>query len=88
MAREGKEVEVPLRTVVISTFEITRIELPEVDFRVVCSKGTYIRSLAFDFGRALESGGFLSALRRTRIGNFNVSDAIMPESFVTKLEEA
>lgn len=72
MAREGKEVEVPLRTVVISTFEITRIELPEVDFRVVCSKGTYIRSLAFDFGRALESGGFLSALRRTRIGNFNV----------------
>lgn len=77
MAREGKEVEVPLRTVVISTFEITRIELPEVDFRVVCSKGTYIRSLAFDFGRALESGGFLSALRRTRNWKFQCFSAIM-----------
>lgn len=74
-ARRGEEVELRLRFVTISEFEITRIELPEVDFRVVCSKGTYIRSLVNDFGKALSNGAYLSQLRRTRSGNFNVNDA-------------
>ena len=81
LARAGKEVEVSPRKVAILEFELTRIELPEVDFRVVVSKGTYIRSLAFDFGKRLKSGGYLSALRRTKIGDFNVNDAITPEVF-------
>ncbi|MDB5134295.1 MAG: truB [Mucilaginibacter sp.] len=74
-ARRGEEVELRLRNVTISEFEITRIELPEVDFRVVCSKGTYIRSLVSDFGKALNNGAYLSRLRRTRSGNFRVEDA-------------
>src|ERR1700754_4896363 len=74
-ARRGEEVELRLRNVTISEFEITRIELPEVDFRGVCSKGTYIRSLAHDFGKALGNGAYLSRLRRTRSGNFKVEDA-------------
>lgn len=81
-AREGKTVEIPTRTVVISEFDITRIELPELDFRVVCSKGTYIRSLAHDFGYALKNGGHLSALRRTRIGEFKVEDARSIDSLI------
>jgi len=55
--------------------------LPEVDFRVVCSKGTYIRSLAFDFGLALQSGGYLSVLRRTKIGDYTVTNGVSPEDF-------
>jgi len=74
-ARRGEEVELRLRNVTITEFEITRIELPEVDFRVVCSKGTYIRSLVNDFGKALNSGAYLSKLRRTRSGNYKVADA-------------
>jgi tRNA pseudouridine55 synthase len=74
-ARRGEEVELKARTVTIKEFELTRIELPEVDFRVVCSKGTYIRSLAFDYGKAVNSGAYLSKLRRTRSGNFKVEDA-------------
>jgi tRNA pseudouridine55 synthase len=74
-ARRGEEVELRLRNVTISEFEITRIELPEVDFRVVCSKGTYIRSLVNDFGRALNNGAYLSKLTRTRSGNFKLADA-------------
>ena len=74
-ARRGEEVELRLRNVTISEMEITRIELPEVDFRVVCSKGTYIRSLINDFGKALDNGAYLSRLRRTRSGNFKVEDA-------------
>ncbi len=81
-AREGKTVEIPTRTVVVSEFDITRIELPELDFRVVCSKGTYIRSLAHDFGHALKNGGHLSALRRTRIGEFRVEDARSIDSLI------
>ncbi|WP_420570709.1 tRNA pseudouridine(55) synthase TruB [Kordia sp.] len=81
LARAGEEVEVPSRKITIDEFEITRIALPEIDFRVVCSKGTYIRSLAHDFGKALNSGAHLSALRRTKIGNFNVDNAISPEAF-------
>jgi tRNA pseudouridine55 synthase len=74
-ARRGEEVELRPRSVTIREFELTRIELPEVDFRAVCSKGTYIRSLAHDFGKALNNGAYLSRLRRTRSGNFKVEDA-------------
>lgn len=85
LAREGKKVEIKSRKIEISEFEITRIELPEVDFRVVCSKGTYIRSLAHDFGKALDSGAYLSALRRTKIGDFNVNNATSPMVFKENL---
>ncbi|MGH1384188.1 tRNA pseudouridine(55) synthase TruB [Kordia sp.] len=81
LARAGEVIEVESRKVFIHEFEITRISLPEVDFRVVCSKGTYIRSLAYDFGKALNSGAHLSALRRTKIGDFDVKNAITPEFF-------
>ena len=74
-ARAGVAVEIASRKTHINEFEITRIALPEIDFRVVCSKGTYIRSLAFDFGLALQSGGHLTALRRTKIGDFDVNNA-------------
>lgn len=80
-AREGKSVEIKKRNVTITSFEITSIELPKVNFRVVCSKGTYIRSLANDYGKALQSGGHLSSLRRTKIGDYNVNKAIDPLAF-------
>lgn len=80
-ARAGEEVEIQSRKIEIIEFEITRIDLPEIDFRVVCSKGTYIRSLAYDFGKALNSGGHLTALRRTKIGDYSVNDAIEPLDF-------
>ena len=80
-AREGKEVEIKKRGVTITEFEITSIELPMVHFRVVCSKGTYIRSLAHDFGKALQSGAHLTSLKRTKIGDYNVNKAITPEEF-------
>ena len=86
-ARAGESVEIKSRNITISAFEITRISLPEVDFRVVCSKGTYIRSLAHDFGKALLSGAHLSALHRTKIGDFNVNDAVSPEDFVKELHK-
>jgi tRNA pseudouridine55 synthase len=75
-ARAGETVEIAFRKTTIHEFEITRIALPEVDFRVICSKGTYIRSLAFDFGKALQSGAHLIALRRTKIGDYDVKDAL------------
>ena len=84
-ARAGEEVEIKSRKITINTFEITKITLPEVEFRVVCSKGTYIRSLANDFGKALGSGGHLSVLRRTKIGDFNVSEALSIEKFIENL---
>ena len=76
MAREGEEAPIQPRQISIPTFEITRFELPELDFRIVCSKGTYIRSIARDFGFELDSGAYLTALRRTRIGEFRVENAI------------
>ena len=85
-ARAGEEVEIPKRTINISAFEITKIELPNIGFRVVCSKGTYIRSLAHDFGKSLKNGGHLSALRRTKIGDYSVKDAVSIETFETDLE--
>ncbi len=75
-ARAGETVEIASRKTTIHEFEITRIVLPEIDFRVVCSKGTYIRSLAFDFGKAMNSGSHLIALRRTKIGDYEVSNAM------------
>lgn len=87
-ARKGEEVTLQPRQVEIREFEITRIELPEIDFRVSCSKGTYIRSLAHDFGKALHSGGHLSALRRTRIGEFEVTNAISIAQFEENLSKA
>lgn len=86
LAREGKQVEIKSRKIEILEFEITRVDLPEVDFRVVCSKGTYIRSLAHDFGKSLDSGAYLSELRRTKIGDFNVNNAASPNDFKEKLE--
>ena len=75
-AREGSKIDIPSRAVTIKEFEITKIELPCIEFRIVCGKGTYIRSLAHDFGRSLNNGAHLSSLRRTKIGEFRVEDAI------------
>lgn len=86
-ARRGEEVALKTRKVTISTFEITRIEMPEVDFRVVCTKGTYLRSLAFDFGKKLNNGAYLTALRRTRSGNFNVENAFEVMELVNHIRE-
>jgi tRNA pseudouridine55 synthase len=80
-AREGEFVDIPSRQVEIENFEITSINLPEIKFRVVCSKGTYIRSLVHDFGKALRSGSHLTKLRRTKIGDFNVDNAQGPQLF-------
>lgn len=76
LARRGETVEVPPRPITIMEFDITGIALPEIGFRVVCSKGTYIRSLARDMGQRLGSGGYLTELRRTRSGTFGVEDAV------------
>ena len=84
-ARAGEEVEIKSRQVEITEFEITQINALELHFRVVCSKGTYIRSLANDFGKALNSGAHLSSLRRTRIGDFKVENALTPEAFIESL---
>ncbi|RNC87804.1 MAG: tRNA pseudouridine(55) synthase TruB [Winogradskyella sp.] len=84
-ARAGEDVEIKSRKITISEFEITGISLPEVNFKVTCSKGTYIRSLAHDFGKALNSGAYLSVLRRTRIGDFRVEDGMTPEEFIKTL---
>ena len=78
LAREGEEAALAAKRITIYDFEITRFELPEIDFRIRCSKGTYIRSIARDFGEALQSGAHLTALRRTRIGEFRVEEAIKP----------
>ncbi len=79
LAREGVATEMKPREITIKEFEITKIALPEIQFRVVCSKGTYIRSLAHDFARALGSGGHLSALCRTRIGEHSLENAVTPK---------
>ena len=85
LAREGKTTELPLREITIEEFKIQQIALPHVEFSVRCSKGTYIRSLAHDYGIALDSGAHLTALRRTAIGDFEVKDAISLEDFETSL---
>ncbi|CAM1365208.1 tRNA pseudouridine(55) synthase TruB [Tenacibaculum xiamenense] len=85
LARAGKTTEIKSREIEIKEFEITNIEFPKVEFRVVCSKGTYIRSLAHDFGIALNSGAHLSSLRRTKIGDFSVNNAQSIDEFVSSL---
>ena len=87
LARKGKEVKLEPRPVTITEFEITKIEMPIVSFRVVCSTGTYIRSLANDFGEKLGCGGYLSSLCRTRIGNFLLSDAMTMEEFAAGITQ-
>lgn len=86
LARAGETTEIKSRLINIYEFEITKISLPNIDFRVKCSKGTYIRSLAYDFGKALGSGGHLSELRRTKIGEFSVSEAQSIEGFISDLK--
>ena len=81
LARKGIDVILEPRKITIKEFEITNVEMPVISFKVVCTTGTYIRSLANDFGLALGCGGYLSQLRRTRIGNFNVKDAMTMEEF-------
>ena len=86
LARKGETTEIKSRKVTVSEFEVTKVALPIVEFRVVCSKGTYIRSLAYDFGQALNSGAHLSVLRRTKIGEFSVENAESIEGFIEKLK--
>lgn len=81
-ARKGQEIELKPRAISITAFDITAIEGPEVHFRVACSTGTYIRSLAHDFGKALGCGGYLQELRRTKIGAFSVDDAPTVEDWL------
>ena len=85
IARRGETTEIASRKVSIYTFEITEVNLPDISFRITCSKGTYIRSIADDFGRALNSGAYLSALRRTKIGDYSVENAISPIKFQENL---
>jgi tRNA pseudouridine55 synthase len=87
LARRGKEVKLEPRRVTIKSFEITSIALPVVEFSVVCSTGTYIRSLAHDFGAALGCGAYLGGLCRTRIGKYHVEEAMSPEAFREKLTQ-
>lgn len=86
LARAGETTEIKSREIEIVEFEITKINLPKVDFRVVCSKGTYIRSLAYDFGLAINSGAHLSALRRTKIGDFSVNKALSIDEFISSID--
>jgi tRNA pseudouridine55 synthase len=85
-ARKGVEIELKANRVNISDFEINAESIPEITFRVVCSKGTYIRSLANDFGKKLDSGGTLISLRRTRSGEFNIEDAKSVEGWIDFIE--
>ena len=80
-----RQVHIKSRKVTIQAFEITGIDELNVDFKIVCSKGTYIRSIANDFGKALQSGAHLSALRRTKIGDFNVNTAVTVDDFLKNL---
>ncbi len=83
-ARRGETVEIKPREVTVSLFEIDSNNFPEIKFRIICSKGTYVRSLVRDFGQLLKSGAYLSALRRTRIGEYNVAKAHQLEDFILK----
>ncbi len=84
-AREGEFVKHETRKVFVKEFEVTKIEMPLVYFRIVCSKGTYIRSIAYDFGKALNSGAYLNSLCRSRIGEFKIEDALSVEDFVNSM---
>jgi len=86
LARAGEEIVLNARAITITAFELTKIELPEVHFRVACSTGTYIRSLANDYGAALGCGGYLQALRRTKIGDFSVDAAPTVDEWKTHFD--
>ena len=86
-ARNQEEVTINARKIQINSFELTKTELPQVQFRLVCSKGTYARSLARDYGKALNSGAYLTELVRTRIGDFNLSDALTIKEFTQNIDE-
>lgn len=87
LARQGVEAEIKPREIEIKTFEITGVEMPLVHFRVECSKGTYIRSLARDYGAALRSGAHLTALCRTRIGTYELKEAVTPQEFSERIKQ-
>ena len=84
-ARRGEEIKLKSRPVEIFSFNLTKIALPYIDFEMECSKGTYVRSLAYDFGRALNNGGYLSALRRESIGDYNVGDGLSVEQLAEEI---
>ena len=85
LARQGKEIKIDKREVFIDSFEITSFNLPEISFNVTCSKGTYIRSLAHDFGKELNSGSHLSELRRIKIGDYSVEDSVKVMDFIRRI---
>ena len=84
-ARKGEVFEPEARKITLYSLEILRFELPEIDFRVHCSKGTYIRSLAFDLGKSLQSGAYLSRLVRTKIGSYDLKESVSPEKFIESI---
>ena len=84
-AREGTSIEIKAREVSVEKFEITNINVPKIEFKVICSKGTYIRSLANDFGEKLKCGAYLSKLRRIQIGNFKLDEAYTIDNFQEKI---
>jgi tRNA pseudouridine55 synthase len=86
LARAGQTTEIKERAVHVSEFVLTNIALPDVDFRIACSKGTYIRSMAHDYGAALENGAHLSALRRTKIGDYHVDNALSMDAMIEKIQ--
>jgi tRNA pseudouridine55 synthase len=86
-ARAGQHVDIPPSLIHIHAFEITRIELPQVDFLIRCSKGTYIRTIANDFGKRLQSGSYLKALRRTESHPYRIEDSMTPEALMLRLDE-
>ncbi|MGB0391944.1 MAG: tRNA pseudouridine(55) synthase TruB [Salibacteraceae bacterium] len=88
LARKGSDLKLKPNSITIHEYEITQLELPEVDFRIKCSKGTYIRSLAHDLGTALNNGGYLKTLRRTSIGEYQVTDAKSVDDWVTEIQDA
>ncbi len=86
LARKGENTEINSREIEIFSFDITQIEIPKVKFKIVCSKGTYIRSIANDFGKTLQSGAHLTELRRTKSGDFDLSNAVSPEEFAETIK--
>jgi len=86
-ARQGRETVLKTNNIFIGVFEATRVDLPEVEFRVTCSKGTYIRALARDLGELLGSGAYLSTLRRTQIGGYSVDDAMGMEEVIREFDQ-
>lgn len=85
-ARKNKQVEVEPRRILVHNFEITAIKMPDVEFSITCSKGTYIRSIADDFGKTLGTSAILGSLRRTKIGDYSVNNALSVDEFIEKFE--